>query len=647
MLGLTACGGRNSEAPSLPVAVPLSPEGVRHVLHSFSPDGKRIAYWAPAPDVVGRWQLWVANADLSSPVKLPVTSTANNPPFWSPDGRSLLAGSADYGVAQVVIVPASGGEVRRVTQGASLSFPIGWFRNGEGVNYYGSTPGTGVRSFVYSVTSGESRPLAPSEKRPTLGAAAPDGSHVAYCVIDGSKLTLWVADADGSHPRQLTTEGFENLMQYEEWSPDSRELLYVSRRTGHADLWIMPIDGGKPRQLTRDVRDDAAGAWSSDGKWIAFLSNRGRQTDVWIVPAAGGAEQRVTDTPAEEQGPLVWRPGTGTLTFRVLSQENGVWALDLAGGIERRLTPESQRVTRFHPSPDGTQILYVVQKGGNIQDLVVSPVAGGAAHALVEGGGTVERPQWSPDGKTIVFASDRGGSPDIWAVDTASRVLRQVTNWTGYEGWPVWSLDGSEIYFNADKDTNLGDIWRVPASGGDPTRVTTAGNFGGLSQTPGGAGLFVQTISDKAGQLTLSRLQPDGRVTAIWDKSSVGLDTMFDPAPAFGDSVVVDVEQPDGKTRSMILSVDGRGGRVILNPGETVTAWSADGQWILYQLQAGGATDVGLLRVADGTTRRLTTTPEAEVAALFTPDGKTVLFRRSKTVQRITAVDLSKMLVAK
>jgi Tol biopolymer transport system component len=574
-----------------------------------------------------------------------VTARAVQPAQWSPDGASLAAGSGDFGASQVVIVPAAGGAVRRVTEGASINLPMMWYRDGTALNYFGTAPGGLIQSFVYSMASGKSRPLAPGEKRSHLGVASPDGSHVAYFAIDGEKAMIWVADGNGDHPRQLTAEGFESLEQYQEWSPDGKELLYESRRTGHSDLWIVPIDGGKARQLTHDVHDDYGGVWSSDGTWIAFLSNRGRQTDVWVVPAAGGIEQRVTDTPLEEIAPMVWRPGTQTLTFGVRTVQSGVWALDLADGKERRLTPDSLRATRFHPSPDGQQLLYVVDQGGGIQDLAVVPVGGGHARVLVAGGGTVVNPQWSPDGQRIAFDSDRGGSEDIWIADVSGGgAPRQLTSWPGSERFPAWTNDGSEVYFNADKDSKLGDIWRVPAAGGDPTRVTTAGNLNGpITSIPGKAGFFAAAISTKAGQLAFSRFRADGGSNVVWDKSSA-----FLVAPSStGDSVVAGVEQPDGKMRSMILAADGTGGRAILPTGQSAMAWSKDGQWVLYGLAAGGANDLGLLHVADGVTRRLTTTPESEEGAEFTPDGKTVLFRRVQTVQRITAVDLSKMLAAK
>lgn len=642
-LTVTSCGGNSETGPTLPTATPLSPDGVRHQDHTFSPDGKRIAYWSPATDSQ-QFQLWVANADLTSPVKLPIVANIEAPAMWSPDGASLAASSAESGLSQVVIVPAAGGAVRRVTEGAGIKIPMMWFRDGQALNYFGSAAGGVIQSFVYSLAAGESRPLVPGEKRSHLGVAAPDGSHVAYFVVDGPQTTVWVADGNGANPRRLTTEGFETLEQFQEWSPDGRELLYQSRRTGHADLWIVPIDGGKPRQLTRDIRDDTSGVWSKDGKWIAFLSNRGRQTDVWVVPTAGGVEQRVTDSALDEVGPLAWRPGTETLTYGVRTQTSSVWAVNLADGKERRLTPESVRATRFRPSPDGAQLLYVVQKSGGVQDLSVVPIVGGDARVLVEGGGSVQAPEWSPNGKQIAFWSDRGGSPDIWIVDTSGGAPRQLTTWPGFEGFPIWTHDGAAIYFNADKETNLGDIWRVSPAGGDPTRVTKVGNInGGVVPLSGAPGFFAVTISTKAGQFALSRFRADGTSNIVWDKSSA---LPVTPSQT-GDAIVANVEQPDGSLRSTLLKGDGSGGRVILPPGQSAQWWSKDGKWVVYGLAAGGKSDLGLLNVTDGTTRRLTTTPEDEEGAEITPDGKTVLFRRMETVQRITAVDLSKLLAGK
>lgn len=642
---LGACGGNESALPS---AIALSPDGARQTSFSYSPDGKRIAYWSPPTDSGANWQLWMANADLSAPVKLSAQVWFSEPPLalWSPDGGRIAAASSEFGASNVVVVPAAGGAAQRLTQGSGLEFPIAWYRGGEGLSYFGTAAGGDIKSFVVSLKTRVSASLAPGEKRPFLGSPSPDGSHMAYFVVDGPRTTIWVADSTGGNARQLTTEGFEVLEQYQEWSPDGKELLYESRRTGTLDLWILPIDGGKPRQLTRDVRNDSRGVWSSDGKWVAFLSDRGHQTDVWVVPAAGGAEQRVTDTPAEEQPVMAWRPGTHTLAYGVKTEKSGVWALDLADAKERRLTPDSLRTGWFNVSPDGKQVNFVIERGGGIEDLAVVPITGGAARILVAGGGTVQQPFWSPDGSKIVYVSDRGGSDDIWVVDVAGGAPRQLVNWPGDESAAAWSADGSAIYFLSHRDAKLSDVWRVPAAGGEPTRVTNNGtmnnNNGALLSRAGSVNFFGSTLNAKGGQVAISRLRPDGSVQTVWDRTNAFLISM---SPS-GDSVAALVQQPDGKQRSMLLAANGSGGRVILKPGEVVGHWSSDGSSVLYAMNAGGATDLGILHIADGVMRRLTTTREDEAGGEFTSDGKSVVFRRTQTVQRIFTVDLTKLVKA-
>jgi Tol biopolymer transport system component len=249
-------------------------------------------------------------------------------------------------------------------------------------------------------------------------------------------------------------------------------------------------------------------------------------------------------------------------------------------------------------------------------------------------------PRWSPNGQQIAFMSDRGGSQDIWIVDVAGGSARQLTNWPGFEGPARWAHDGSAVYFLSDKDSKLQDIWRVTPAGGEPVRVTTAGNMNAFETFAGAPGLLAMTISTQGGQLSLTRIGADGRSTNVWNHGSA----LLAATASRGDAVIAGVEQTDGRLRSMLLKTDGSGGRVILEPGQSAQNLSNDGEWVLYAIASGGRNDLGLLRLADGVTRRLTTTPENEVGAEFTSDGKRVLFRRTDSVQRIMKVDLTRLI---
>lgn len=639
---LAACSTRETGGPQITM---LSPEGARDVFMQYSLDGSHVAFWSPAQEG-GLLQLWMANGDFTGRKQLPVQAVGTFPIVWSSDGTRIATSSSEHGTAQVVVIAVSDGSVRQVTQGKNLAVPEQWHPKGDRLGYIQTIENGGLQSYVYTFATNSSAPALKGESRFVQTYWSPDGSKIAYNMLDNGKYTIWVADSAGENRRQLTKEGFEAFWfgnsQVTPWSPDSKEIVYESRRTGTSDIWVLPVDGSVPRQLTRDIRNDRDPVWSPDGKTIAFISERGRQTDVWVVPAAGGEERRVTDDDATQEAPA-WRGGTNQLAFVTRTQRASIWTHALDGGAEKQLTPDSLLTTYFTLSPDGKQAAYVVTHSGGIEDLAVMPIDGGPSRTLIAGGGTVANPLWSPDGAKIVFGSDRGGSPDIWVIDAAGGTPRQLTNWPGFEYAPTWSKDGKSVYFAADHESHLADMWVVPADGGEPKRITTSGNVNGTATRTGGADTYVMLIAGKGGQFTWHRLLPDGKLGAVWDRTNA----LGFIAPLAGDSAAITTERASGGFETRLVSIHGGGeGRVILKAGEFPQQWSADGKSLLYYFTVGGANDIGILDVKTGATKRLTTTPQSENGAEFTPDGKTVVFRRAQTIQRVGAVDVTKLMAA-
>ena len=159
-------------------------------------------------------------------------------------------------------------------------------------------------------------------------------------------------------------------------------------------------------------------------------------------------------------------------------------------------------------------------------------------------------------------------------VDAAGGAPRQLTNWQGFEYSPVWSGDGTAVYFQADRDTKLGDVWKVAVSGGEPVRVTNNGTMGSSSlvSRAGVSDLFGGTINPSRGQLGFSRVRPDGRMTVVWDRTNA-YPVAISPS---GDSVAAMVEQPSGKMQLMILPAAGGTGRTILGADERARERAAD-----------------------------------------------------------------------
>ncbi|HEY3935602.1 MAG TPA: DPP IV N-terminal domain-containing protein [Gemmatimonadales bacterium] len=634
MISLAACAPKPS---GLPPVTFISSDSADQVLARFSPDGSRIDWWEPSGQVQ---QLWTSDSGMRHPMKVPVTSLSLVPPLWSPDGSRVAAASSDGGLLQVAVVSATGGAPEQLTDKSGAAVPVMWNRDGDRL-LYAATTGVGggaFQAFIVSSSHHTTAPLVPGETHSYIGYWSPDGTRIAYFVEDGGKSTIWVADSAGRNPRQLTADGFESfaLQADQVWSPDSKEIAYESRRTGTSDIWIVGADGGAPRQLTRDVRNDTRPLWSPDGKWIAFESDRGRQNDLWVVPVAGGPEIRVTDDP-DEESILQWFPNSHKLVYTTGQGESGIWAMSLADSTERRLTPDSIRATQLQLSPDGKEVAFRIDRGGNMSDLAVIPVVGSAMRTLVQGGSNSEM-AWSPDGAHLAFISDRNGTPDLWVVDLAGGAPRQLDNWPGSEQNPVWSGDGKSIYFASDHDSRVDDAWKVSIAGGEPQRITQSGNVNNLTGRTGRSEILA-TIVDANGRFAPMVVKDNGTFSPIWKRNNA---FAVDPLP--GDSAIVAQNGTGGFAFYAVPMGSDRDATPLLNPADNFAFISDDGSKVLYLMLSGATRDLGILDRTTGVRRQLTHTGADEGAAALTPDEKTVVFVRSRPIRRTAIADLTTLL---
>jgi Tol biopolymer transport system component len=175
-----------------------------------------------------------------------------------------------------------------------------------------------------------------------------------------------------------------------------------------------------------------------------------------------------------------------------------IWLMN-GDGSESKMVPLDVEGNATHPdwSPDGTQLTFGVDVGGEPRQVWVANVDGSGARVLV---GCVDAdclgtdyPSWSPDGTSIVYVRyDRpetaGGPPAssaIWIVDVSTGAARVVT--TSVPGElvddPRWSRDGSTIVLQTDRFDDQGNevasfIAVAPSAGGASTRLTDGNMFG-------------------------------------------------------------------------------------------------------------------------------------------------------------------------
>lgn len=255
--------------------------------------------------------------------------------------------------------------------------------------------------------------------------------------------------------------------------PVPGRIAYMAQATGHDPwcIWSMRDNGTDPLRLTEGTSEDTWPAWSPDGRQLAFISNRDGNRDVWVMSADATRLENITNSPAEEWTPA-WAPDGMDIAFA--SNRDGDWELYVAkpdGSQVRRLTRNAALDYAPAWSPDGGQLAFVSERDGNSEIYVVNR-DGSDLQRLTQNQVTDLSPRWSPDGKLIVFESYRDGNMEIYTMAPDGSEPRNVSNEPeSDEHGPSWSPDGKWITFYSNRDGSW-DILIMLADGSQKVNLT-------------------------------------------------------------------------------------------------------------------------------------------------------------------------------
>ena len=644
---LVASACTREETPREPASVIIVNDSVGRIVSAAvpSPDGTRLAY-AQVVDG-GRSAVFVSAPDGSNPVRIS-HGVWDVGPVWSPDGKSIAYLGEDPSF-DLYVAPSDGSAPpRRLTSGPAAEGPNAWLSDGSGVVVNKTNAGD-EHPVVVPINGGPERRIGPVMQGNLHGAWSPTGAHFGFDVHQGGKNTVWVVDsAAGSTPRQLTTEGLENSPATAMWSPDGKQIVYTSRRTGTLDIYVLDVASGQSRQLTNDVRDDQGARFSPDGQWIVFISDRGGQRDLWLMPSAGGNANRLTNDAAVESAPR-WS-GDGKSIY-YLKTQNAVelQLVPIAGGPARTIHSwEEYAIGTARISPDGKTVLFQTDRVGS-GDVFTIPVTGGEPASFGSSPRAEYLPRYSPDGSQVAMISERGGSPDIWLVPVGGGEPRNLTSAPGDEGEPVWSPDGKSIAFNSDRDAGGFDLWIIPTAGGTPTRLTTTSMRPAFTQwSPDSKYLYF--VGDKPGAVggrdyfrvasTGGRLEPLGArpdigTTWLSNDGTRAAYATFERGWAF---VYVMPTSGGPSVRVTRDTANVYHGGALWSHGDSLLVVGA------LDLTANrDAADLWTYRLSDGTWNQLTRTLGFENPQALTPDGKdmlVVLGTERRQIKRVSVADL-------
>ena len=434
----------------------------------WSADGKHIAFLSNRDE---KGQIWLLRADGGEAWQVTTLPEGVISFAWSPDGQSFVAvskaveataakdedeaeksdvkhitkirykfdgeGFLDLKPKHLWIVPAFGGEPRRLTDGDFDNVNPVWSPNGQEIAFVSNrTDGRDMETI--SVSEIWAIHANGKEERRVLGGEtasfnspswSPDGTQIAVVGNNNAKAggaiddDLWTVGAGGgeatalteSHDRSIGDSAMSDVYASSEtrplWSPDGKTIYVLSSRNGSTHLYAVPSSGGAAKQITTGERRISAVTLSNDGKRIAYIAaDATNPGDLYVADVDGSNEQQLTE----------------------LNK-------DFLGGIALS-TPEEFTVK----SPDGLEIQgWIMKPIGFVEGRkypMILEIHGGP-HAMYANAMMHEFQMMAARGYVVLYTNPRGSAGYGEAFTTASHMAWGETDMPDVMAAVDWALD--------------------------------------------------------------------------------------------------------------------------------------------------------------------------------------------------------------
>jgi Tol biopolymer transport system component len=379
---------------------------------AFSPDGHRLAYGSCAFS----FSCFVDVVDLDS------TLTPIGPPrrltgrrfggvriAWTRDGRSIVYAPWLYGlIAHLWRVAADGSSpAERIEEAGPFAIEPAAVASQDRLAF---THHLGDDD-VYEFDGRQTRVVITS----SFADLQPDFSHDGRRVVfmserSGDAAEIWVANADGSNPYQLT-HGPGEWQGSPRWSPDDHQIAFDSIGEDGWHIWAIDAAGGLPRQITKAPENQNVPTWSASGQWIYF----GSGNEIWRVPATGGRKEQIA---RDTGGFCLESADGGSVLYQAISADGKapLFIRGVSGGPVRRLV-ECVEPSAFGVRPSG--IYYVPCVAGSDSPVhVIDPATSrDRAVGVLERGGANHGLAVSPDGKRFLFGRTVREGSDLMLIE--------------------------------------------------------------------------------------------------------------------------------------------------------------------------------------------------------------------------------------
>ncbi|MEB4592655.1 Tol-Pal system beta propeller repeat protein TolB [Candidatus Thiothrix sp. Deng01] len=261
-------------------------------------------------------------------------------------------------------------------------------------------------------------------------------TRIAYVSASGparnQTYQLIVSDSDGFNPRTIVSS--RKPVMSPSWSPDARQLAYVSYESGRPVVYVQDLASGGKRAISDPNRSSISPSWSPDGNSIAYsVADRGNYNIV-VANASGGGARQITNTRGINVEPQ-WA-SSNTLVFT--SDRSGqpqLYQTAATGGGENRISFSGGY--NAGASIAGNTVA-MVQESGNTSKITLMNAATKETRTISRGSQD-DSPAISPNGVMVLYATDAGGRGSLAVASDNGKAHQILYSQAGDVRDPAWS----------------------------------------------------------------------------------------------------------------------------------------------------------------------------------------------------------------
>jgi eukaryotic-like serine/threonine-protein kinase len=414
----------------------------------------------PSQTVASSSNQWVQITNFTDSVYSPVLS---------PDGRMLAFYRGNYIFSpseQLYVKLLPDGEPVQLSHDEALKMREAFSPDGSRIAY-GLIQGD-WKTMVVPVLGGQPQLLLSN----ATGLTWIDAHHVMFSEIrSGWHFAVVTAAESRAEERDIYVPASESGMaHYSHVSPDGKWVLVEEMdMSGWLPCRLVPFQGGAGKRVGPLDGQCTGAAWSPDGKWMYLNSNGGGHGDhIWRQAFPDGTPVQFTNGPSEEEG-IAMAPDGRSLITSVGTEERSVWIHDPQG--DRQVSSEGYAWTA-RLSQDGSKLFYLVARNASEVDrnseIWVADLQSGQSQQVLPGIAVVDY-SISPDGKKVVYdVRNQDGSHHLWLGSVDHRFPPKPIG-PANSKVPHYGASG-RIYFEVGEG-NVDYLYRMNEDGTQPEKL--------------------------------------------------------------------------------------------------------------------------------------------------------------------------------